>query len=251
MKIETLLSPETPVAELALHVPGAARVFERTGIDFCCGGQASLAAACAAKGLDTGEILAALRFTQTLPEITDARWQGEPLEALIRHIVERHHTYVRTSVPQIEKWLEKVVDVHGGRHPELLAVRHTFQAMAGEMAQHMAKEELILFPAIRRLAAPEKPERAGAKCFETLAHPVRMMLAEHEHTGHDLAEMRKAAGDYIPPPDACGTYRALYQALAEFESDMHRHVHLENNVLFPRALELESALEEQRARADG
>lgn len=253
MKTTTLLSPEITVAELAVHVPGAARLFERTGIDFCCGGNTTLGAACRAKGLDTEEILAALSFGQTLPEITDARWQGDPIEHLIQHIVEKHHGYVRAEVPRIEKWLEKVIAAHGERHPELLAVRHAFQGMAGEMAQHMAKEELILFPAIRRLAAPPEvsANRPPAQCFETLAQPVRMMMIEHEHSGRDLAEMREASGDYMAPPDACATYRALYQGLAEFESDMHRHVHLENNILFPRALALEEALKVARVSANG
>ncbi|HVA63028.1 MAG TPA: iron-sulfur cluster repair di-iron protein [Terriglobales bacterium] len=231
------------VGELAVAVPGAARIFESMGIDFCCGGHRTLGAACASQGIEVNEILAALEFGQTLPEKTDEHWQSEPLPALIGHIVARHHQYVRSEVPHIQRWLDKTVAAHGERHPELLRIRHHFAAMATELSQHMAKEELILFPAIARLAGHAAP---GATCFDSLAQPVRMMLLEHEHAGRDLAEMRQASGEFTPPPDACTTYRTLYRALAEFDADLRQHVHLENNILFPRAL----ALEKDSAHAD-
>lgn len=238
------LEPGRTVAELAIHVPGAAKVFDRAGIDFCCGGGKSLRVACEERGLALEEILGALEFGASQPAAADtdaAKWERAPLSALTAHIVSTHHQYVRTETPRIEKWMEKCIAAHGERHPELLRIRHTFQALASEMATHMAKEELILFPAIARLAAPASAAdaRPAATCFESLSQPVRMMMIEHDHSGKDLGDIRAASGDFAPPPDACGTYRALYRALEEYDADMRRHVHLENNILFPRALELE------------
>ncbi|MGH9520130.1 MAG: iron-sulfur cluster repair di-iron protein [Terriglobales bacterium] len=236
------LEPGRTVAELAIHVPGAARIFDRAGIDFCCGGGKTLRVACEERGLALEEVLGALEYGASQPDAaaTDAaKWERAPLGELTTHIVSTHHQYVRTETPRIEKWLEKCIAAHGERHPELLRLRHTFQGMASEMATHMAKEELILFPAIARLASPPSEGRPGATCFESLAQPVRMMMIEHDHSGKDLGEMRAASGEFTPPPDACGTYRALYQALEDYDADMRRHVHLENNILFPRALELE------------
>ncbi|HWG37511.1 MAG TPA: iron-sulfur cluster repair di-iron protein [Terriglobales bacterium] len=235
----TTLSASRSLGELAVEVPGAAGVFERVGLDFCCGGKQTLHAACANKGLDEQEVLAALEFGQTLPAPSDQHWQSQPLAEIIQHIIGSHHAYVRRELPNLERWLDKVVAAHGERHAELLEIRHCFQAMASELAQHMAKEELILFPAINRLAEPRADARPAAQCFTTIAQPVAMMVAEHEHSGRDLAEMRRASADYTPPPDACATFRALYRGLEAFERDLHQHVHLENNMLFPRALELE------------
>ncbi|HUX66678.1 MAG TPA: iron-sulfur cluster repair di-iron protein [Terriglobales bacterium] len=234
----TPLDPTRTVGELAAALPGAARVFESLGIDFCCGGQGSLEAACASRGLAVREVLAALERSRTLPEPSGTDWPSEPLPALMGHIVERHHQYIRSEVPHIQQWLDKAVAAHGERHPELLRIRHHFEAMAIEMSQHLAKEELILFPAIARLAGAVAP---GATCFASLEQPVRMMMLEHDHAGNDLAQIRQASGDFAPPPDACNTYRALYRALHEFDTDLRQHVHLENNILFPRALQLEKA----------
>ncbi|HEY8055524.1 MAG TPA: iron-sulfur cluster repair di-iron protein [Terriglobales bacterium] len=233
-----MIDAERTVGELAVGAPGAARVFERAGIDFCCGGKKPLREACREQGVDLEEILASLRASEEeRAPAPDAHWQREPLPALIAHIVERHHQYVRRETPHIETWLEKCIAAHGSRHPELMRIRHTFMAMAGEMAQHMAKEELILFPAISRMAAGRTDPSGGVA---SLTQPVRMMLVEHDHAGRDLAEIRKLGGDFMPPPDACNTYRTLYQALGQFEADMKQHVHLENNILFPRALATEA-----------
>lgn len=215
------------VGAWAAEFPGTARIFDHFGIDFCCGGSQTLAAACAAKNLDLDTLLAALQAPAAAAPDATADWRHEPLAALAQYIVTRHHRYVRAETPQIQRWLDKAVAAHGARHPELARIRHHFTALSAELAQHMAKEELVLFPAI-------------AKGAPHLAQPVRMMVLEHDHAGRDLAEIRSASGDFTPPPDACNTYRALYHALEEFERDLHRHVHLENNILFPRALALEA-----------
>lgn len=239
------ITAATSVGEIAVVVPGAARVFDHHHIDFCCGGKQSLDQACSGAGLDPARLLDELeRAAATSDEPGDSHWREQPPRELMEYIVERHHQYVRSEVPRIERWLDKCVTAHGERHQELLTIRHAFEAMATEMAQHMAKEELILFPAIRRQSEPAAAgERAPATCFPSLSHPIQMMLIEHEHSGRDLAVIRAASGDYSAPPDACATYRALYQALEEFDRNLRRHVHLENNLLFPRALELEAAAE--------
>lgn len=231
-----IIDQSSVVAALVTEVPGAAQVFQRFGIDFCCGGKRTLGAACQAKGLDLAKLMAELELGATRSDqTTDAHWQTEPVAALIAHIVTRHHAYVRQQTQALLTWLDKVVQVHGERHPELARVRHSFSGMASEMAQHMAKEELLLFPAIVKMASPEPP---AAQTARAISEPIQAMMREHDHTGRDLAEVRKASGDFTPPPDACATYRALYQGLAAFEDDMRQHVHLENNILFPRALAL-------------
>ncbi|MGH9476843.1 MAG: iron-sulfur cluster repair di-iron protein [Terriglobales bacterium] len=223
------------VGELAVETLGAARVFEKMGIDFCCGGEKSLDEACRKKGLELNVVLQAIQDLQeTEPTAApDQHWQSEPMQNLMTHIVSCHHQYVRTETPRIAQWLGKCVAAHGEHHPELHRMQRSFAAMSSEMAQHMAKEELILFPAIARTEAGQ----AGGN----LAAPVKMMMVEHDHSGRDLEEVRRLSGDYTPPADACSTYRALYTALAEFEKDMRQHIHLENNILFPRALALSPA----------
>lgn len=224
------------VGELAAELPGAAQVLQRANIDFCCGGKLTLERACAARNLDPNKILAELEAAAAqIAQAPGAHWNSQPVEALISHIVEKHHAYVRRETPTLQAWLDKVVNVHGANHPELTRVRHSFTAMASEMAQHMAKEELLLFPAIHRLAAPNPP---NSDTSQAIAAPVAQMMREHDNTGNDLEQIRQLSGDYTPPPDACATYRALYQGLAAFDLDMREHVHLENNVLFPRALAL-------------
>ncbi len=235
----TAITADRPVAELALNVAGAAQTFQRLGLDFCCGGRRSLAAACEAQGLDLNQVLAALAEAQAAPEnaLPDGEWRTAPLAALTTHIVTRHHQYVRGETPRINTWLDKVVAAHGARHPEVSAIRGHFQALSAELAAHMAKEELILFPAIAQL--PEGGPAARGICGHGLGAPIRQMMLEHDDAGRELDAMRAASGNYAPPQDACTTFRVLYTALAAFEADLHQHVHLENNILFPRTLEAE------------
>lgn len=232
------------VGEIATEVPGAARLFEQRGIDFCCGGKQTLAEVCQTKSLDLEAILAELAAGGQKADQTDEHWREEPVESLTAHIVKRHHQYIRQEVPHLQTWLDKVVAVHGERHPELAVIRERFSSMAADMAQHMAKEEMILFPAIAKLSIRAAARKGNSVANlppspSSIAQPVRMMLMDHDHTGNDLGAIRKAANDFTLPDDACGTYRALYNGLAEFETDMHQHVHLENNILFPRALVME------------
>jgi regulator of cell morphogenesis and NO signaling len=160
------------------------------------------------------------------------------VDRLVDHIVATHHAYVRSALPRIAASLTTLMEVHGARHPELAQIAARFDGVAQDFLQHMRKEEHVLFPYVRELAArgPRRPSPFG-----TVENPIRMMEREHEHSDAQMREIRHLANGYVPPPDGCATYRACFDELAQFERDLHRHVHLENNVLFPRAVELEGA----------
>jgi regulator of cell morphogenesis and NO signaling len=215
----------------------AAAVLERYGLDFCCGGRESLAEACRQRNVDLATVVAEL---ESLEAVETGVPSDDPVE-LVSHILARHHTFVRRSLPVIQAHLAQVVAAHGERHPELLQIARHFEGVASELALHMVKEEHVLFPYITALA---EAVRSGgplpADLFGTVQNPIRMMEIEHEHVGDAFVAIRELSSGYAPPADACATYRLVYEELREFETDLHRHIHLENNVLFPRAVELES-----------
>lgn len=226
------------VRELVLENPAAARVFERFGIDYCCGGDKSLAEACAAAKVPASDVIAALESPGSGSAERD--WSAAPLAELAQHIVEKHHTFTREEMKRLEPLLAKVVSVHGQNHPELLRVRGAFQELCQELSLHMMKEEQILFPYIAEMEAAATSHRPlPPAMFGTVQNPVRMMMLEHDSAGQALAEIREKTNAYALPPDACVSYQTLYRALREFEADLHQHIHLENNILFPRALKME------------
>jgi len=235
------LNTTKTVRELALEVPNATRVFERLKIDYCCGGGRNIVEACRAAGVRPDELSRLLDEAGAAGD--DARdFAAGPLSDIIRHILDTHHVYTREESARIQALLDKVCGKHGGNHPELREVRALFLRLDADLRPHMLKEEQILFPYILRLEAA----RAGGGAppfapFGTVNNPVRMMMFEHDTAGELLREIRAAARDFRPPDDACMSFRALYRALEDFEEDLHRHIHLENNLLFPRAVELESA----------
>jgi regulator of cell morphogenesis and NO signaling len=229
------------VRELALEVPGATRVFEKLKIDYCCGGGRNIAEACASVGVRLDELSRLLEEAGAAGD--DARdLSTGPLSDLIRHILDTHHVYTREESARIQSLLDKVCSKHGGNHPELEEVRALFLKLDADLQPHLLKEEQILFPYILRL---EAARGAGGMPpfapFGTVNNPVRMMMFEHDTAGDLLREIRAAASDFRAPEDACMSFRALYRALEDFEKDLHQHIHLENNVLFPRAVELEAA----------
>lgn len=226
------------VRELASTNPRAARVFESFGIDYCCGGEKSLAQACSVAKVNVQEVTQAL---ESLPaQHHDRDWQAASLAELVKHIVEKHHAYVRTEIPRLIALLAKVVRVHGQNHAELEKVATSFQALAEELTLHLLKEERMLFPYIVHLEGAAKNGSCPAPpVFGAVQNPVRMMMMEHDSAGQLLRKMREATNGYTLPVDACVSYRVLYRALPEFEADLHQHIHLENNILFPRAIELE------------
>ncbi len=223
------------VRELAVEIPNATRVFEKLGIDYCCGGQKPLEEACAGVHLSIDVVLRALEQNASPAEAPVRDWNSEPLNELVDHIVDKHHAYVKSEVPRLRALLAKVVGVHGENHPELGEVQSSFSELAEELATHMMKEEKILFPYLKQMASGG----CGPSCFGTVQNPIRMMMMEHDGAGDKLREMRQATADYTLPPDACFSYGTLFSALQEFEQDLHQHIHLENNILFPRAIEME------------
>ena len=238
------------VRELALEFPQATRVFERLGIDYCCHGERLLEEACALAHLEVEDVERALAEAEERPAEPgqdDASWQRAPLFGLIAHIIQKHHYFVRRELRRIELLLARVIATHGEGHPELLEVQRQFRALGDELIQHMMKEEQILFPYITQLEESENRRQSlEPPLFGTVENPVRMMMHEHECAGAALRTVRAKTGDYRLPAGACAGYETLFSALQDFEQDLHQHIHLENNILFPRALELE-----QKMRARG
>lgn len=213
----------------------AADVFEKYNIDFCCGGHISVEEACRERGLDHNQIIAELE--QNLNGDSDTQYiQSLNSSGLADYIERKHHGYITESIPVLKQYLDKVCSVHGENHPELFTIRDLFDESAGNLTQHMKKEELILFPFIRKM---QKAKDAGVTVeqphFGHVNQPIAMMREEHENEGARFEEIDSVSEGYNPPPDACNTFRVMYHKLYEFEKDLHRHIHLENNILFPNA----------------
>lgn len=226
-------TPENTVGEIAAGLPLSVRVFEQLGIDFCCGGKAPLGDACRARGLDPADVVEQIRsIGQPAAALPD--WQRVSMIALIDHIVTTHHAYMKTQLPRLGAMLEKILSKHGERHGEVLQpLAETFRPMREELEGHLTKEELILFPLIRQMESggTESEFHCGS-----VRNPVRVMLREHDDAGEALARLRELTSGYTPPVDACNTFRAFYAELADLERDLHQHIHLENNILFPKAV---------------
>lgn len=242
----TLQSTKT-VRELALEIPGATKVFEKLGIDYCCGGAKPLADACAAHSLSPEEVIEQLeREGETnFGSTTEAAdFSQLTLTDLISYIVNKHHTFTKQELARLDALLNKVCSVHGENHGELLKVQALFKELAADLQPHMFKEEMVLFPYVLRLeeAVRNNQPAPPPPPFMTVRNPVRMMSLEHDNAGELLRGMREASADYLVPADACTSYRTLYQALEDFERDLHQHIHLENNILFPRAIKMEDAV---------
>ena len=220
------------LGELVAERPARARVLERHGLDYCCHGQRTLADASAEAGLDPD------RVAHELAEVTDtADSEVDHLgpEALVDHILDTHHRYLHEELPRLVELADKVRDVHGSRHAELVEVARLVREIQSDLDPHLAREETVLFPAIRRLATGpcELP-------FGSIADPISVMLREHDGAGALLLRLRDATADYAVPEDGCASYRSLYERLGGLERDTHRHIHLENNVLFPAVVALEA-----------
>lgn len=231
------------VRDLALENPASTRVFERLGIDCCCGGDRSLDDACRTANLNIDQVLDSLeKANQAGLAQNNDDWQVKPLAALIEHIKNTHHKYTREEIARLGPLFAKVSSVHGKNHPELSEMHRLFQGLAQELSGHLMKEEMILFPYIVRMeAALVGHEAIGPAPFGSVQNAVAMMEHEHDSAGNALRSMREASCGYTPPGDACVSYQTLYKALSEFEADLHQHIHLENNILFPRAIAMEKA----------
>lgn len=221
----------------------AAAIFEKYSLDFCCKGGVTIEQACADKRLNPGPVYAELAqlaggLSGNTPHYT--QW---PLDELVDYIVNVHHSFVREAIPVVLAHTRKVGAVHGGNHPEVVAIARHFETVAAELQHHMMKEEQMLFPYIKGLVAAKRGLAAWTPPpFGTAQHPIRMMEAEHEAAGEELYGIRALSNNYAPPEDACTTYRVSFAELKQFEEDLHQHVHLENNILFPKAIALEREL---------
>jgi regulator of cell morphogenesis and NO signaling len=238
-----MINTETRVREVALQLPQSTRLFEKLKIDYCCGGDKPLAEACASVGLDVDNVMEML-VAATEPDTSTLDFQNASLPELITHILETHHVFTKTEMERLQSLTDKVLNVHGGNHPELIHLSELWLKLCADLKPHMFKEEQILFPYILAMADAAGRNQPGPFApFGTVNNPIRMMMREHDTAGHLLRELRALTSDYNVPPDACISYQTLYQALENFEQDLHQHIHLENNILFPKALELENALD--------
>ncbi len=236
---QTPINLNAPVRDFVLAKPAAARVLESFGIDYCCGGSQTLAQACRAANRPAEEVCAAFRNLDSLPPEKD--WSHAPLAELAQHIVDRHHSFTRAELARITSLIAKVISAHGANHPELVRLQSIFAGLCEELTMHMMKEENILFPYIAAMEeAARIKRRPPAAMFGTVQNPVASMMMEHEASAQALDKMREMTGNYAVPPDGCESYRALYQAIPALAADLHQHIHLENNILFPRSVELEN-----------
>jgi regulator of cell morphogenesis and NO signaling len=230
------------VREIALEQPSSIRVFERFGIDYCCGGRKPLNEACVAGNIQVDAVIAALEAAARNPKPAGDDWSRSSLASLSAHIVATHHAYVKKELPRLAGLAQKVVHRHGATQAELPLIQAKLALLDEELTRHLVKEEVILFPYIAKLEraiAEDTPKPHG--CFGTVANPIAMMTQEHDAAGTLLAEIRTLSSNFTTPQDACPTYHAFYDGLREFEQDLHLHIHLENNILFPRALKLEAS----------
>ena len=238
------VSTTNTVRELAVTIPGATRIFEQLGIDYCCGGGRTLADACEKSNVPVKEVIERLEAVRhAVNPGDDVRgWRTESLTSLSAFIIDTHHFFTKHELARLETLLDKVCSRHGENHVELFALHSAFQHLKQDLIPHMLKEEQVLFPYIARMEEALSEQRAvPPPFFGTVQNPVRMMMAEHDTAGDLLSEMRRLTNGYVVPPDGCISFQSLYQALQEFEADLHQHIHLENNILFPRAVEMESA----------
>src|SRR5436190_3167667 len=227
------------LAQIVNNNHRAASVFEKYHLDFCCKGKRSLEQACSEQQLAISEVTADLKNIFTKDDHISIDFEKMDLIQLADYIVQTHHAYVKNEMPQIYAYLQKVVSKHSERHPELFKIFQTFNAVKEEMEGHMKKEELILFPRIKELQKLANRENANLQLNITyLQSPITVMEQEHDHAGSLLNDIRILSNDYTPPQDACTTYRLSFTALKAFELDLHQHVHLENNILFPKAISM-------------
>ncbi len=220
-----------------------AQIFKKYGLDFCCGGKKTVKEACREKGLDVTKIEQELQQADKISSSRPLPYNEWSLDFLADYIVNTHHSYVKRNLPDIKAYAEKVMRVHGNRHTELLSIYKLVEEVYAELMTHMVKEERVLFPYIKELvSAANNAQPLHATHFGTVQNPIGMMEMEHEAVGGNLAQIRELSDNYSLPDDACASYNLLYRMLNEFEEDLHLHVHLENNILFPKAVELEKKL---------
>ncbi|MCF8244181.1 MAG: iron-sulfur cluster repair di-iron protein [Saprospiraceae bacterium] len=227
------------IGEIVAQDYRTASVFQSHGIDFCCKGGRTIGEVCESKNLAAPELVQELQSATASSEAPAEDYRTWPLDLLADYVEKKHHRYVAAKMPELMQYLNKLCKVHGERHPELFEIRDEFSHVNEELTAHMQKEEMILFPFIRRLATEKQPTRPP---FGTVENPINMMMHEHTVEGERLAKISELSSKYTSPADGCTTYRVAFAMLKEFEEDLHLHIHLENNIMFPRAIELEKQL---------
>lgn len=232
---------DKPLRDIVTENFSSAQVLEKYGLDFCCKGGMSLKIACASRNIDPEKI--AQEISQAAPDESAQRYFQWDLPFLADYIINNHHNYIREQIPLLFQHLRKIASVHRQQHPEFFSVEEIFHKVATDLTQHMVKEERILFPAIKmidhaRLSGENIPDLP----FGSIGNPISMMIAEHETAGDELKEIRELLNEYTPPEDACTTVKVTFKELEDFERDLHKHVFLENSILFPRAISLEEEL---------
>lgn len=237
---------EKTIGEMVAEDYRTAAVFKKYEIDFCCNGNRSLEQACNNNIVSINAVKNDLRLVMESSGnkenvVNDfASW---PLDLLVSYIEKKHHRYVTKQIPVLKAYLDKLCKVHGEKHPEVLEINSLFSSCAAELSSHMKKEEQVLFPYIMSMVAvKEEIAPSFSASFGSVQNPISMMMQEHETEGQRFRKIKELSGNYMPPPDACNTYRVTYALLQEFEDDLHLHIHLENNILFPRSVEMEATL---------
>lgn len=243
MKHDLDITIQPSVGEIVANDYRKAEVFKKYGIDFCCGGKNTIEYVCEKKGINQAELEIELETVNNLSQQPTHDFKSWSLPFLIDYIINVHHTYVTNKVGFIHQYAQKVARVHGHAAPENVEIANLLAALKKELLWHMQKEEKILFPYIKRMQiAFDNQQSITSPPFGTAQNPINMMEHEHENAGTIMAKIRELSNDFTPPDWACNTYKVLYSYLNEFESDLHQHVHLENNILFPKAIELERKL---------
>ena len=237
-----VISNEKTVADYVTENIKTAHIFKNHGIDFCCGGNISIEKACAKKNVNQEVLEKELNQVDAVRDVIEDynKWE---LDFLMIYIENVHHTYVKESMPLISEYANKVAKVHGHHYSQVLKINQLFHEVANELLAHMQKEEEILFPFIKQLVDAKKEENKSVSApFGTVNNPIRMMEQEHESAGDIFKEIATLTNNYTPPAEACNTFKALYAKLDEFEQDLHKHIHLENNILHPKATILEKEI---------
>jgi regulator of cell morphogenesis and NO signaling len=234
VSVENIDSPT--IGDLVARDYRAAEVFEKHGIDFCCGGKVSLTSACRERGIDAQEVLRELDRIAEEPVDKSLNFSAWELPFLADYIVNTHHAYLKENTSGIAAYAHKIAEVHGAHHPEVIVIAEIFDKIAADMALHLREEEELVFPAIKKVFALVKEgDGPGAKDLEALRAGLYALMHDHDEIGAAIHEIRRLAGDYAIPDDVCNTFMVTYKKLKEFEDDLHKHVHLENNILFPKA----------------
>ncbi len=235
------INTNTIVGDIVRSNFKTARLFEKNNIDFCCGGSISVAEACKNANIDPKQLLPEIEQVLMVSDPDSSYIEGLELDELSDYIVKRHHSYVRENIPFLTQKLQKLCDVHGENHPELFEVNKLFGETAGNLTMHMQKEEMILFPYIRNMVKQKQGGPNTAQLGNVLG-PIEVMNLEHQAEGERFEKISTLTNNFTTPADGCNTYQVTYKTLQDFEQDLHRHIHLESNILFKKAIELEKKL---------